>query len=294
MFFQNYDDEDSNSDNSDEYDVINEHDNDLIRDIRLLKNEKNDICENFSFIFFLFMLESIISSVCFYLFYLFDFCKLYTEIVWALVYLLIVFYIFIPLFILSDYYKKHKRCRNYALFILINIHKIVFGLTIYISIVFYSNKTLNFPDFEAKEYWKYTMCLFYFLLMVYSLFKKGKAPLNFFIYAIFGIICLSLLIVLLSFFTQTKNDKNEIIGLYALMSGLEIIFFIIGFYYEKFTSIGYDINRQSLNLDWKINRLEIYRYHFLFMIIYIIYIKKCLKKCYNKYRYCRLIKRNFS
>ena len=76
MLYQNGEDEDFSPDNFDENDLINRH-SDNKRLNLLLKKKKNDICENFTFIFFLFLLESIISSVCFYLFYLFEFCKLY-------------------------------------------------------------------------------------------------------------------------------------------------------------------------------------------------------------------------
>ena len=293
MLYQNGEEEEFSPDNFDENDLINRH-SDNKRLNLLLKKKKNDICENFTFIFFLFLLESIISSVCFYLFYLFEFCKLYSEIYYSFYYLLMAFYFFIPLFILSDSFKNHTRFRNYFLFILINIHKIVFGLLIYISLVFNSNKTLNFSDFEAKVYWKCAMCLFYLLLMVYSYFKNEKYSLKLYIYIIFGIICLSILIILLFFFAQTKNEKYEILGLYVLMSSLEIIFLINAFYSEKFNPFLNKKHLLNLKLIWKINRLEIYRYHFELMIVSFVIIKKCLQQCYNKYRCCRLIKRNFS
>ena len=114
------------------------------------------------------------------------------------------FYFFIPLFILSDSFKNHTRFKNYFLFILINIHKIVFGLLIYISLVFNSNKTLNFSDFEAKVYWKCAMCLFYLLLMVYSYFKNEKYSLKLYIYIIWNYLLIDINYIIVFFCANKK------------------------------------------------------------------------------------------
>ena len=64
MLYQNGEEEEFSPYNFDENDLINRH-SDNKRLNLLLKKKKNDICENFTFIFFLFLLESIISSVYF-------------------------------------------------------------------------------------------------------------------------------------------------------------------------------------------------------------------------------------
>ena len=254
------------------------------------RGNKRKICKNFSFVFFLFFLESLISFICSYFLYLFEFCKLPLGLVNACIYLMISFYFMIPIFILSDLYKKKKKIGNSILFVLISIHKIAFGLLVYDTFVFFSTKTLNFPDFESKAYWKFSMCLFYFMLIFYCYFRKSP---NIYIYIIFGVACISILILLI-LLTQKKSDRNEILGLYLLMTALEFIFFLIGFYFEKFSLYLYQDLEKKLRITWKINRLEICRYHFIFMIYLFYAFRKVFKCCYREFRYCRLIKKNFS
>ena len=251
---------------------------------------KRKICKNFSFVFFLLFLESLISYICSYFLYLFEFCKLPSEFVKGCIYLMISLYCVIPIFILTDFYKYKKKISNSILFVLLSIHKIAFGLLVYDSLVFFSTKTLNFPDFESKAYWKFSMSLFYLILIFYCFFKKSP---NICIYIILGVICISILILLI-LLTQKKSDKNEILGLYLLMTILEIIFFLIGFYYDKLSLYLYADLEKRLRITWKINRLEICRYHFIFMLYLFHAFSKIFKCCFREFRYCRLIKRNFS
>ena len=284
------------NDNDNSYSEVaiedNDHKGEKIYKLFERKKKKSNICGNYTFVFFLLFVESLISLICFYLFYLFEFCKINLALAYNFIYIMLAIYFFIPIFILTDFYKMNKIVSNCILLVLINAFKILFGLLSHDTFVFYSNKFLNFPEFEAKAYWKFSMCLFYLLLIYYSYFMKKKDSLKFYIYVIFAIFCLSVLILLL-ILTQKNRNKKEIIGIYIFLSGLEIIFFLIGFYFDKYISYLYEGIKNKLNIMWEINKLEICRYHFIF-ILYIFYaFRLVFKCCIREYRFCQLVRRNF-
>ena len=142
-------------------------------------NNKNNIfCSNKSFICSFFIIESLISIGLFYLFYLINFGdknnNIYEIIEFSLLGILTIFYIVIPLFINSNFYSNHEKCRNYILFILISIFKICFFIFVYLITVLSSDGRLSFGHFEARVYWKISVCLCDIILIFYSCFIKDE------------------------------------------------------------------------------------------------------------------------
>jgi len=208
------------------------------------KINKNSVCDNYISAFIIFFIESLISLICFYLFYILDFVRLYEELRASFIFLLIILLIIVPYFISSSFYENHEKLRNYILFILISLHKIIFGLMIYNSTIFYSDKILGFSHFEARAYWKVSMCLFYLMLIFYSYFKREKNSDRLYMYIIFSAISLTIFILLV-FYTQKRSDKGEVLGLYIILTGGEVIFLLIGIYLEKLSTVEID----DINID---------------------------------------------
>ena len=215
----------------------------------------NTICNNYIFAFFILLIESIISLVKFYLFYKFEF--------------------------------------NCIFFILMSIYKILFGICIYTSITFYSDKILGYPEFEAKMFWKITMCCFYIILFIFYYLNRKKNSDNILMYIISTSICL-LLISFLTTYTQKSSDDWERIGLYIALVFSEIMFFISSIYYgilgrvnEKF------INSLYIKIDWKINEIDYYRYGFILYNYYYYNLKKIYNECKKGNRCCRKIIQNY-
>ena len=212
------------------------------------------------------LIETIISLGIFYIFYLVEFVKINLLIQRIMMIPFFAIYLFIPCFMRMKFFSNHKICGNIILFILISINKIFIYICIHLVAVSYSNKILEFPNFEAKFYWKASICLFYIFLIFFNSFRKNSIKFGIFYYISFSSISL-LAMFLLIFFRNKNEDKWEIEGFYLLLSALEIVTAITSIYIEKYnhrniTPFEFKFNKLVL---WKINRIDLYRYYYFFV-----------------------------
>ena len=258
-----------------------------------ISTNSNTICNNYIFAFFILLIESIISLVKFYLFYKFEFTKLPDIYLNILILILIVTSLSIFLLANSKFYEKRKTAGNCIFFILMSIYKILFGICIYTSITFYSDKILGYPEFEARMFWKITMCCFYIILFIFYYLNRKKNSDNILMYIISTSICL-LLISFLTTFTQKSSDDWERIGLYITLVCSEIMFFISSIYYGILGRVNKTfINSLYIKIDWKINEIDYYRYAFIVYNFYYFGFKIIYKLCKNENRCCRKIIQNY-
>ena len=294
----------NNSDNdiSEEENALNisntEDELDIIKPINSINNYKKadkkiSFCNNNISAFIIFFIESFISLVLFYILYELEVAKIYTSLTGSLCLILFSYYFIIYWFIISNFYKTHKKCRNYILFILLSIYKIIFGFFAFIFIVSYSDKELDYPYFKARAFWKISMCFFYLFLIIYSCLKKKKNSSNIFIYIIFALICF-LGLFLSVYFTRTDKDNWELIIYYLFYSVFEIIFTISGIYSEKILGSCFEECRDETPLDsniflkiWKVNKIDMCRYQFPFFIFLLNGLFGLCKKSRCCQKICR-------
>ena len=134
---------------------------------------------NLTFIFILCLLESLISIGGFYIFYLFKFGdknnKTQVIIEFSLSGVLLLFYISYPFIIFYDYCSpKYKKFFDLINFIIMTIFKICFFIFVYLITVLSSDGRLSFGHFEARVYWKISVCLCDIILIFYSCFIKDE------------------------------------------------------------------------------------------------------------------------
>ena len=276
---------------NDEVLIGDEHDFNLINIEKNEKdNEKENICNNYTFVMVILLIETIISLGIFYISYLVEFVKINLLIQRIMMIPFFAIYLFIPCFIRMKFISNHKICGNIILFILISINKIFIYIFIHLVAVSYSNKILEFPNFEAKFYWKASICLFYIFLIFFTSFRKNSIKFGIFYYISFSSIS-SPPTFLLIFFRNKNEDKWEIEGFYILLSVFEIILTITSIYIEK----NIDENKNSIenqksikSIKWKINRIDFYKY-FYYIVYYIISgIGTLIKSdCIKRYRTSR-------
>ena len=254
------------------------------------ENEKENICNNSTFAMVILLIETIISLGIFYICYLLDFAKINLIGQQIMLISFFVIYLFIPFFIRFTFFQNHKICGNIILFVLISINKILIYISIHLVAVSYSNKILEFPNFEARFYWKASICLLYIFLIFFTSFRKNSKKFGIFYYISFSIMSL-LAMFLLIFFRNKNEDKWEIEGFYILLSVFEIILTITSIYIEK----NIDENKNSIenqksikSIKWKINRIDFYKY-FYYIVYYIISgIGTLIKSdCIKRYRTSR-------
>ena len=266
-------------------------------------------CDNYIYVFTVFLIQSIMSFVCFYLYYIYElaFKDLiqYRIIQFSITGILIIFWFLIFYFSKSKFYSKHKRSSNYIVFILINIQKIIFELYVYIAIIgadpnqlieegtldpsyvedYYVDE-MQFQQYEARAYWKFSMCILYLMLIFYYYFKKEKTTFRFLILLLFSLISL-LIFFLLVFFTQKSSYHSFRIWYYFLFMIDEIIWVLIPIHVEyKFRNF---FHLFQIDIDWKVNRIDYIRYNFYFFLLDLtsqIYYKFC--------RCCKTIIDNYS
>ena len=178
-------------------------------DVMLDFERKKIICDNFVFICFVYIFESLISIICFYLFYKFKFGdknnKIYEIIEFSLLGILFLSYIFL-----------------------------------YLITVLNGEKRIDFPHFEARVYWQVSICIFYLLLSFYYYFNKTSDKI--YIYILFSIISL-LTYFFLTFFTKRKNDNWDRLWIYMIYLYLEIVFSMITLFLLKI-----EFNREQLEI----------------------------------------------
>ena len=141
---------------------------------------------------------------------------------------------------------------NYALFIIINIYKIIFETFLYLLITLdSSHNQLDFPHFEVRAYWKITVCFYYIIMIFYFYFKKtkiGDANIFNFFNLLLPYICCTIFI-LLTRFTQNIDEYSDRFY-YLIPLFLEIAF--------VFSSIGPILSGEKHFL-WIINEIDIIR-----------------------------------
>ena len=270
--------------------IRQEHELDLNND---RDNNKDNICNSYFFASIIFLIESIISIGIFYALYFFEIAKLYQILQILLIYLFFFLYFFIPLYARTKFYRNHKICGNIIFFILISINKILFLIIIHIACVFYSNKIKEFPNFEARVYWKFSMFLFYLFLMFFSFFRKDSETFGIFYYMSFAIISL-IAMILLIFFRYKNDDKWEIEGIYIALSIHEMTTTISSIFIAKKnkTTIGPFLFAKDIN--WVINKIDFYRHYYLYFSIILFSFKVYCIKCYKNSRCFKMFINNFS
>ena len=285
------------SDNeNDEVLIGDEHDFNLINiETNEKDNEKENICNNYTFAMVILLIETIISLGIFYICYLVEFVKINLLIQRIMMIPFFAIYLFIPCFIGMKFISNHKICGNIILFILISINKIIIYICIHLVAVSYSNKILEFPNFEAKFYWKASICLFYIFLIFFNSFRKNSIKFGIFYYISFSSISL-LSMFLLIFFRNKNEDKWEIEGFYLLLSALEIVLAITSIYIEKYihrnnTPCDFEFNKLVL---WKINRIDLFRYYYIIVSLIYSGFKMCCIMGYSDNRCFYKFINNFS
>ena len=185
-------------------------------------------CNNFIFVFIFYLIESIISLGCFYVFYLFKFGDKNNNISKILEFsslgVILFFYLFSCYIFKYVFDSKYVIYENLIQFILISIHKICFFVFIYLLVVLNGNDRIGFSHFEARAFWKISMSLLYFSLMIYSYYKRYEIEdIKFLkVYLLFSVISL-LIYFFLTFFTQRNNDNWDRLWIYLIFIFFEII-----------------------------------------------------------------------
>ena len=220
------------------------------------KKNKTNICDHFSFICFFYIIESLISIAGYYLFYRIQFTDDKNRKIkpFQLSFLICLLISLIFLYNLIECLKKlnNKKCSNIIQFILLYIHKILFFVYVYLITVADKEKRMGFSHFQARMFWKLSICVLYLLLSIYYFCKKNETQEKKYIYALFSIISL-LVYFFLAFFIKDKDDNLDRIIIYLCFMLLEIFFSIVTIYVLKS-----DKNNTLKNnyRNFKYNRLE--------------------------------------
>ena len=243
--------------------------------------EKENRCDNYIYVFIIFLIQSAISFGFFYAYYILDFAykndNLYFIVIVGMLMILIIFSGFIIFFGSTRFNSKYKKCSNYAFFILINIYKIYFEVITYLIIVHDDDvDQLDFPQFEARAFWKISIFFLYLMLIVYYLFKKEKTSFKFLILLLFSLISLVACFLLL-FFTHKSEYNNKRIYEYLIYMSYEILMVLYSFFMEyKFHGI---LESFGMKIDWRINRIDFFRYLIILIPSIWFFLKYCRKKC---------------
>ena len=277
---------------------IDEDSNSLIEDEEIVNNNNNNdkrksICDSYYFVFTFYLIESLISFAAYYLFYRFQIGDknniIYKIIIFSLSGIILIFYIYFSITFQMHYANKTK-FNDRILFVLINIFKICFFLFVYLMTVLTGNNRISYPHFEARAYWKISICFLYLLLIFYQYFKKDKYSDKIYAYIIIAVISL-LIYLFLTLFTQRKLDNWDRFWIYLIFTFYEISLSVSAIYLFK----NDDSERREKDysvecIGWRINLIDLYRYYLpAFFAIYELF-KFCLKKL----SICKKIKKNFS
>ena len=257
------------------------------KDELLLKKKKEQMeieknkCENYLYVFTIFLIQSLISLGCFYIFYKLKFTikdnTIYLIVLISILFFLILSACLINFSIKSDFNFNHQKCCNFFIFIIINIHKIIIEVCVYLLLVRHEiDNQLDFPHFEARAYWKIAMSILYLALIFFYYFQKDKSSLKFFFVLIFSFISLAIYFLLV-FFTEKKDISSERIWGYFILMLNEISLLVIS------ASIDYK-NKQiyeffDIEIDWKVNRIDFLRNGIIFISLIWALIKNCRIKC---------------
>ena len=275
-------------------DVDDDLENQSNNNNNLDKKIKN-ICDNYYFVFSFYLIESLISFGCFYLFYIFKIGdknnKIYQIIEFSLLGILIILYVIFGIIFVFVFDHSYRKLNNYIQFILISLFKICFFTFAYLINVLNGDNRIDYPHFEARAYWKISICILYLAFIFYQYFKKDKYSEKISLFIIIAVASL-LIFFFLTFFTQRKSDNWDRLWIHIIFMFLEIYFSLITIFLAKSEENKQKLGNYSTEkrLDWKINEIDFFRYFIaLAAFIYIV-----IRENYNKSRFCKNILRNFS
>ena len=277
----------------------------LIKDTDFRGNKSNN---NYYFYYFVVcLIQSLISLGCFWFYYIIQFSvrdlNKYRLTAGGLISLYLIVTYIIYLLCKSGFNSIITRTKNCILFILINFNKILFEIIIYLFLIIgadineivkesgeyklLENYTdhLEFPQFEARCYWKISICFFHLMLIFYFYFKKNKNDFKLMIILIFSFIDLAIFF-LLAYLTQKSSYHYDRILVYFFFCFFELFFLIYGVYCEK--KIDSSFLSLNIKIDWKINRIDFIRNYSLFFLMEFE-----IKMCYNDVRCCHRIINNY-
>ena len=151
---------------------------------------------------------------------------------------------------------------------------------------------MGFSHFQARMFWKLSICVLYLLLSVYYFCKKNETQEKKYIYALFSIISL-LVYFFLALFIKDKDDNLDRIMTYLFFMLIEIFFSIVTIYVLKSDKNNtLKNNVEILNIiDWKINQIDFFKFLIPF---FRLLFWNALKLCYTKSRFCKKLRKNFS
>ena len=246
--------------------------------------KKEAICDNFFFIYSLGIIQSLFSIGCFYIFYRFKIGdksnKIYEIIMYILLGIIVISTHLIYCFI--DYFKNWN---NYIQYIIVNIIKFCVFVFVYLMTVLTGDNRIDFPHFEARVYWKMSMCLFYLLILFYYYFTKENGRV--YVYAIISFAIL-LTYFFLTYFTQRKNDNWDRLWIYIIYLFFELSY-ILPFIFQFL--VVFDEYKNERLLGWKLNDIDFAK--IIFPLTLSVLWEEIAKSCKNC-RFGKLLIKNLS
>ena len=248
---------------------------------KIKKNKSGKYFDSYVFVFLDFLIQSLISYGFYYLCYILKFNGAGIILKILLIIILLIFIVAICYIGREHFYLRRQKFSNYALFIIINILKIIFDIFLYLMIVSDKEKDgIGFSQYEARAFWKFSICIYYLFLIFYYYFQKEPNSLNISIYLISSGICLLICLFLL-IFTQKKSDNMFRIINYTGFCFLELFFVIYAIYFENKQPKIFEYLKIKIN--WRVNRIDFLR----FGIVIFAAIIRLIIYCTNKCRCCR-------
>ena len=241
-----------------------------------IKKPKN-FYDSYISCFTVFLIQSLISLGFYYIFYLVEFdTNIIILRICPLILMLII--IIIAWFLSNSYfYSKHEKLSSYSLFFLINISKIAFDFFLYLYMVSdKENDGLGYSYFEARAYWKISMSFFYVIFMIYIYISKKETYFDICAYITFASVCIILCIFLIVFTQKEKDNMFRVIN-YSGFAFLELIFLMFFIYPEN--SYFKFLRFMEVAIDWKVNRIDFFRFGFFIFPLIIKAVKSCTNKC---------------
>lgn len=245
------------------------------------KNKKNRFIDNpyesYVYVFVDYLIQSLISLGLYYLFYKLKFEDEGIKFRMCALGIILVFIVCICYMSRAKFNSRNEKLSNIGLTISINIFKIVFDLLFYLIIVSdKENDGIDFTHFEARIYWKFSMCIFYLFLLFYAYFTRKKNNINIYVYLIAAVVCLVICFILV-LRTQKYSDNIFRIINYTGFIALELFFVIYAIYYEHKQKKFFLYLEIKINI--RVNRIDYLRFGFFIFSVLGKIFKYCTKKC---------------
>lgn len=256
-----------------------------IIDERLIYNNNNNRerrfienhYESYVYVFFDYLVQSLISLGMYYLFYKFKFEDDGIKIRMSLLAILFLFIFCICYMSRAKFNSRNEKLSNFGLTISINIYKIIFDLLFYLIIVSdKENDGIDFTHFEARVYWKFSMCIFYLFLLFYSYFTKEKNIINIYVYLIAAGVCLVICFILVLITQKYSDNIFRVINNTGFIA-LELFFVIYALYYDHKQKKFFLYLEIKINI--RVNRIDYLRFGFFIFSVLGKIFKYCTKKC---------------